>query len=259
MSKYTTTLRFVCETFAGLTESTGYANINQVINGSRAKIFDFDYPIFDENYRPVLEAKILRHYYMREIGLETVSLWKLFLEQKMTEIMPYYNQLYKSELLEFNPLYDTDLHTVSDRKEDNTRNENYTGKQDVTNNTTQDTQTDSTVDATNDTLTAVSNTPQGQLEDLKTLKYLSEATDVTDTGKTTSNANATAKTDSTSNTNVNNTTDVKVNNLNNYIENVIGKRGGESYSKMLMEFRDTFLNIDVMILNELSELFMNIY
>lgn len=247
MSKYTTTLRFVCETFAGLTESTGFANINQVINGSREKIFDFDYPIFDESYRPVLESKILRHYYMREIGLETVSMWKLFLEQKMTEIMPYYNQLYESELLEFNPLYDTDIHTVSDRKEDNTRTE------DATSNVTQDTQTDSTVDASNDSLTAVSNTPQGQLEDLKTLKYLSEATNTTDNGKTTSNANANANTDSKSNTNV------KVNNLNNYIENVIGKRGGESYSKMLMEFRETFLNIDMMILNDLSELFMNIY
>lgn len=247
MSKYTTTLRFVCETFAGLTESTGFANINQVINGSREKIFDFDYPIFDESYRPVLESKILRHYYMREIGLETVSMWKLFLEQKMTEIMPYYNQLYESELLEFNPLYDTDIHTVSDRKEDNTRTE------DATSNVTQDTQTDSTVDASNDSLTAVSNTPQGQLEDLKTLKYLTEATNTTDNGKTTSNANANANTDSKSNTNV------KVNNLNNYIENVIGKRGGESYSKMLMEFRETFLNIDMMILNDLSELFMNIY
>lgn len=72
-------------------------------------MFDFQFPIFDESYRSVIETKILRHYYTREIGLETVGLWKLKLNTKLNEIMPYYNKLYKSELIEFNPLYDVEL------------------------------------------------------------------------------------------------------------------------------------------------------
>ena len=77
MSKYTTEVRFICETESGLTESVGYKDIDTVLDNSVDKIFDFDFPIFDENYRGVLERKILLHFYTREIGFETVGLWKL--------------------------------------------------------------------------------------------------------------------------------------------------------------------------------------
>ena len=106
MSKYTTQVRFICENYAGLTESVGYGKVDEIIASARKKVFDFPYPIFDETYRNVLETKILKHFYTREIGAETVGLWKLWLNTKMNEIMPYYNKLYKSELLDFNPLYD---------------------------------------------------------------------------------------------------------------------------------------------------------
>lgn len=79
-----------------------------------------DYPIFDENYRNILNEKIINHYLFNEIGMETAELFKFYLNTTMREIMPYYNQLYKSELLEFNPLYDTDLTTVYDKTNDNT-------------------------------------------------------------------------------------------------------------------------------------------
>ena len=111
MSKYTTELRFICEESAGLAHSEGYTSIDSVLDKSRDKIFDFDFPIFDENYRIPLENKILKHYYTREIGFETVGLWKHFLGMRMNEIMPYYNKLYSSELIEFNPMYDVDLTT----------------------------------------------------------------------------------------------------------------------------------------------------
>ena len=80
MSKYTTEVRFICEQASGLTESTG--DYKTVIERARTKIFDFDFPIYKESYRSVLETKILKHYYTREIGLETVGLWKLKLNQK---------------------------------------------------------------------------------------------------------------------------------------------------------------------------------
>ena len=60
-----------------------------------------DYPIFDESYRETLNNKIITHYWMREIGAETAGLFKLYLNRTMGEIMPYYNQLYKSTQLDF--------------------------------------------------------------------------------------------------------------------------------------------------------------
>ena len=62
------------------------------------------YPIFDENYREVLNKKIIDEYYFREIGVETPARLKHHLNHTMDMIMPYYNQLYESELLEIDPL-----------------------------------------------------------------------------------------------------------------------------------------------------------
>ena len=109
MSTYTTELRYILESYAGLDSSTEYPSIDKVIEKARAKLFDFNYPIFDESYRNHLESLICLHYYRREIGFETVGLFKMYLERTMKEIMPYYNQLYNSQLLKFNPFYDVDL------------------------------------------------------------------------------------------------------------------------------------------------------
>lgn len=74
MSKYTTEVRFICENAAGLIESLGEGAIEDIITRAAPKVFNFDFPIFDESYRLTLEKQILRAYYTREIGEETVGL-----------------------------------------------------------------------------------------------------------------------------------------------------------------------------------------
>ena len=62
--------------------------------------FDFglnEYPIWSEDYRKVLNQKILHHYYENEIGFETANLFKFYLNNKMNEIMPFYNKMYNAE------------------------------------------------------------------------------------------------------------------------------------------------------------------
>lgn len=108
MAKYTTEIRSICEHYAGLTESTGFEDVDEIIEKARNKIFQ-NYPIFNEEHRAELEHKILKHYYMREIGFETVGLFKLFLNERMAEIMPYYNKLYESETFEFDPFKNVDV------------------------------------------------------------------------------------------------------------------------------------------------------
>lgn len=62
------------------------------------KIFDFYYPIFDEEYRLTFERKFIEHFYFREIGCETVARFKFNLRSTLNLIMPFYNKLYISQL-----------------------------------------------------------------------------------------------------------------------------------------------------------------
>lgn len=108
MSKYTTELRFICESEAGYEKSKSYNDIEKIITLAAPKIFSFTFPIFDEDYRPILEKRILKHFYTREISEETYGLWKLRLEDKLNLIMPYYNKMYESAYLPFDPFNDVD-------------------------------------------------------------------------------------------------------------------------------------------------------
>lgn len=313
MSKYTTEVRFICETYAGFEESEGYDSIDEIVSKSRSKVFDFSYPIFDENYRPILETKILEHYYTREICEETVGLWKLRLKAKMNEIMPYYNKLYESELLEFNPLYDADYYRKGNRKgtDDNTRTNNL--KQNSTNsgsdirdvNTKRggtDTRTGNTKNSGADTTSnqsrdkfsewnLYSDTPQGGIEGIVGAEnepsvvddgYLTNARHVLHDGEGTNSTSTTTyggirdekdvtdygSTIDTKDTmthgmknETTNTGDTKFNGktTDEYLEHVYGRYPGKSASQLLKEFRDTFLNIDMDIINELRNLFFNLW
>lgn len=254
MSKYTTEVRFICETMSGLKESVGYSNVDEVIEKSRSKIFDFSYPIFNEEYRPVLETKILMHYYTREICAETVGLWKLFLKARMNEIMPYYNKLYDSELIKFDPMWDVDLTTEHGKQNNGGRNTHDTG----TGTTTySDVKTGSSNENKWD---LYSDTPQGGVNGIEQAydnvannAYLTNADHITDNIGTTENDNSTTNS-STENHGAEAYTDTE-----SFLEHVVGKRGGMTYSKMLEEFRKTFLNIDMLIIKELEDLFFMLW
>lgn len=286
MSKYTTELRYLIEN-------------------------DFDiglknYPIFDENYRELLNQKIINHYYFREIGMETAELFKRYLNTTMNEIMPYYNQLYKSELLEFNPFYNVDKTIVSDKNNNSVSDfiGNTTGKNQQ-NADTENTQTNNGKQQTTTAATSVgesvgnskgsgkttnkskrvsSDTPQGFLSinsiDSETYASAAEMANgetvneftVNDTKATSNNSESgtteqtnVAETKAKGNTTSNATTETDTankttsNDFENYVSHVIGKSEGETYSEMLLKFRDTFLNIDMMIIDELKTCFMMIY
>ena len=44
-----------------------------------------------------------------------------------------------------------------------------------------------------------------------------------------------------------------------YLESVRGKMSSKSYSALLMEYRETFINIDMMLIEELSDLFFGLW
>lgn len=132
MSNFTTQVRYLCESFGGT--ARGVREIDKQIHQANKTIFDFDYPIFNETYRTVLQDKIIRHYYMREIGCETFGMWQLMLCDKLNEIMPYYNQLYNSQLLEIEPLINN--MSTSSTSETNTADHTFIGNNKLSSNGT---------------------------------------------------------------------------------------------------------------------------
>lgn len=291
MSKYTTEVRFICENAAGLKDSAGYSEVNNIIQAAIPKVFSFGFPIFDEAYRNVLCTKILKHYYTREIAAESVGLWKLWLDTRLNEIMPYYNKLYESELLEFNPLYDTSITTENN----GTKNETTTSKsKDVGSktgtgehskgisssgnsqgeNTGKSSETTAgTNDGTN--WDVYSDTPQGALDNVANETYLTNARKVTDnktdsrntSGTSEGNSSATFEENTTEtgdnayseNNTIDRSGNTSLNSTDAYVQTVVGKSGGQSYSKMLEDFRKTFLNIDMLVISALNDLFFQLW
>ena len=251
MAKYTVELREICESL------DGYKNkdVDKIINNVRSKIFSFDYPLFDENYKPVLEKKILIHNYTREIAHETYGLWKLKLNTKLNEIMPFYNQLYESELLEFNPFYDMEIVRTYDKKNE--------GKDITSENTKGDSKSDnsgtnnSTQNDVDNTLDTFSDTPQGIVGNLESGSYLTNARKVKNDGTSTVKNTITETKKVDTSTEKSGVKDVT--NLEEFLESVKGKQGGKSYSELLKEYRKTFINIDLMVIEELGDLFFNLW
>ena len=218
----------------------------------------------------MLETKILKHYYTREIGLETVGLWKLKLDMKMNEIMPYYNKLYESELLDFNPLYTMAYiksHSGSkndsgnkQRGENESVNDTLTGSVNSSSNGTNNTNTITS----NENLNVFSDTPQGALTDLVENSYMTNATKNTGSGSegvmnTTTDQLATTTNDSrTKQRAVTGTETNQFASTDAYTDSVSGYQG-RSPSKLLDEFRNTLLNIDMMVINDLEPLFMQVF
>ena len=253
MSKYTTEVRFICENSAGLSESEGADNIDSILDKCWNKVFNFDFPIFDENYRQVLCRKILKHYYTREIAHETVGRWKLALNAKLNEIMPYYNQLYKSELLEFNPFYDVDL----TRSREGSGTSNKTSNNTETNSGTTKNVSSGSGTSNTDTLNRFSDTPQNSM-DTQGIADSVPLTTVTKVNEDNTTTNESTDTLTRNDSKTGNGTE-NINNTDKYIETVKGKQGTENYSSLLKKFRETFLNIDMMIIEDCSDCFFTLW
>ncbi|UWG68681.1 MAG: hypothetical protein [Bacteriophage sp.] len=253
MSKYTTEVRFICENSAGLSESEGADNVDSILDKCWNKVFNFDFPIFDENYRQVLCRKILKHYYTREIAHETVGRWKLALNAKLNEIMPYYNQLYKSELLEFNPFYDVDL----TRSREGSGTSNRTSNNTETNSGTSKNVSSGSGTSNTDTLNRFSDTPQNSM-DTQGITDSVPLTTVTKVNEDNTTTNESTDTLTRNDTKTGNGTE-NINNTDKYIETVKGKQGTENYSSLLKKFRETFLNIDMMIIDDCSDCFFTLW
>ena len=185
------------------------------------------YPIDNEAHREVLNEKILNHYDAHEIGFETVNMFAFALRRRMHEIMPYYNKMYASELLTIDPLHNMSMQTTDSSTAQNT--ETNTGTAD---NTTSNTNSGKSVSYV---------MPQVALSGDR--DYADSAADSNSDGTVDGQSSQSGDSAGSSS----NTSD----------SSVLGWQG--SQADMLTVYRNSFLNIDMEIINSLSDLFLMIW
>ena len=177
-----------------------------------------------------LAKKIVDHYYMREIGFETIGLFIHYAKVTMNELMEEYLPLIYSSAIQYDPLVNVD-YTESFNRNAQTGNMGTSS---------------STSSSSGSALGVNSDTPQGQITKASILAG--------------SYATSTSATENENE--VNNSTDTQSNSnsLENYTKKVKGNSGvSATAQKMIEQYRNNIRAIDREIIDKLDILFMGLY
>lgn len=228
MSKYSMQLRFV-EGYVGHDELVKWFsdyNLSDFLTSEEISVINKRGTWSKEK----LAEKMIRHFYMQEIGFETIGLFHLNLKSFLDETMEEYLPLIYSASIEYDPLV----------------NVNFTETYDSTNKAKSTETRDTNQTTTGNNLTINSDTPQGQInkEDILKGSYASSTslddinTNTSDTGDITTDGNG----------------------EEHYTKLTKGNSGVSATSqKMIQQYRDNIRAIDREIINKAKSLFMVIY
>lgn len=192
-------------------------------------IWDFNYPSFYKgDDKKAFEQKVIDHYRFRQIGQETPARFLHMFRSRIRDIMPYYIQLYESEkyMKEIEDPFATVDYTE-------------TFEQTATDNSTNSITANSTTST--DGLRKFSNTPQGSIDNID--RYMTEANKESDT------SNGSSKSSGTSNS-------------SGTVKHTLTKKGAmgvTTFGHDMIEYRQSFRNIDLEVINELNDLFLGVY
>lgn len=231
MSKYTLELR---ELFEPITYSPALYTKAQV--ESWFKDYDLDDYLTSEQQAVItstglwtkdkLATKIVNHYYMREIGFETIGLFIHEVKDFMEEIMEEYLPLIYSSAIQYDPLVNVDY------------TESFSRTQNLANTS------NSTSGSSGSSLGVNSDTPQRQISKTDILggRYASNtaATENEVENETTTNSTG--------------------NNAENYLKHIRGNSGVSATAQKMIElYRNNIRAIDREIIDRVGILFMRIY
>lgn len=248
MAKYTIELRKVCEYF----------------NRSEVEGWFKDYELSDfltneqiqtiENFgvwnKDKLARKIVDHYWMREIGLETPALFSHYARVKMQEIMGEKLPLIYSSSIKYDPLINVDYTETFERNIDsNGSSDNSITSENSGSSNSSSTQTNSGFSINNDT-------PQTRI----TKQNLDSGIYASSTNQNDSSISIEDETsNSSSQESTSNSTD-KRSTAENYSKTVKGNSGvSATAQKMIVQYRENIIAIDKEIIEELNSLFMGLY
>lgn len=232
MAKYTIELRKIIENYYSRGEVENWFKDYCINNYLRQDEIE---TILNANIwsKDRLASKIVDHYYMREIGYETIALFKHYVKVYMNEIMERYLPLIYSNCIKYNPLSPS---IREDYTETFSRNINGSGES--------SSESSSSNNASG--LTVSSDTPQGQISKANILNGTYAST-------TAANETETSISDETSTTNSNESEET-------YNKSIIKHRNVDATAqKLIQQYRQNIIAIDEQIIKELDKLFMGLY
>lgn len=243
------------------------------------ELFDFPYRFDDEKFKSELEQAVIGYYYFNEIGQETPDRFKHKFRSRWLRIIPYYNDLYNSTLLEYDHFKTTALTEKLEgvRSNENTQTNTTESESSGTTNTladgttasTQTTDSLSTDSGTSSTDTQakdsrypqqniqnnsfIANAGDSHSESENTNTNTSDST-TTQSGTTSSEGSSTSN-DTSQSSGQSNTTGLE----NNEYTKVIEGLSGYTYQDLIRKERENLINITEMIIAEMKPCFILTY
>lgn len=173
-----------------------------------------------------LAKRIVRHFYLREIGVDSVGRFELFAKDLMAELMESYAPLIYSASIKYDPLVNVDFEETFNRQ---SSNESTSNSNSSTNSSG---------------LTVSSDTPQGEITKSDILQ-----------GKYASSTGA-----SENENQINDNSHNEGTGAENYTKRVKGNSGvSATAQRMIVQYRDNIRAINTEIVYKLEPLFMGIY
>lgn len=207
------------------------------------------YPIYDENHRAELNEKIIRHYALREIGQETAQQFIFYLGVTMAEIMPYFNERYKTLDMEYNPLQSVDMTTDSENGSESQSSSKASSTQDSTSSSSSKSDNASTTTSKS----FDSDVPQtGVVGDFA--RYASHANE----SQADSSGTASSSQDSASHATSHSATDYQHDASNSKGKSHVSGRS-QSAMSLVQEYRNAIINVDMEIVRSLEPCFMQLW
>lgn len=211
-------------------------------------IWDFDYPSYYQGeQKEAFEKKVLDHFWTRQIGQETVGRFLLFFRRTVREIMPYYIQRYESvDLMKDPNIRPLDNYNMVEEYEQET---SETGE--ANNQTTGSSSGNGTEKKTR----AESITPDGSLNwalnpsnpDTISLDYASNVQQEINDNTASESSESSGSTSSSNQ----GTSSHKLTRRGNI--------GVTTYAQLLEGYRQTFLNIDMEVIEDLESCFLGVF
>ncbi len=203
-------------------------------------LFSFEYDFYEPQLKKQFENKFMDYYRYYEIGFETIERFQRQLMSKLNMIMPYYRQLYITELKSKNIDYllNKDLRETTERTL-TSNDENIMSS--IVNSLTKNNNTSSSNTVHKE---SALNNINAQISQNKLTGISEDLT--TDSGSATTDMNDRSNSTSTNNTSVTE----KVSILSQ------GNVGVTSSAELLQKWREVLINIDEMIIEECYDLFM---
>lgn len=267
--------------------------VDEIIQNGKDKFFDFTFPWYADDKTGLDDFKnlFLRKNYMKQIGQETTAQFKLYVQARLMEKMPLYKQLYESSLIEYDPLVNRKLTTTRDETENkdkgkesenivktsgngqttenntNERQGTSEGNQDVTNNqegTMHSEVNNQSVHSENPEITMANKDYASSMDREKKTEEQSGTQSGTEntTSSKTASENTTEKNQSNSeasSTEEGNSTENEKEERSLQGNELIEGFYGESQAEAILKYRETILNLNEMICNNMNDLFLGYY